>query len=244
MILAGLLLKVGTYGMIRFLLPSFNQANTFFNPIIQAILLVGLLYASINTLRQVDLKKLIAYMSIAHMNLSLIGLLTLNLWGTVGAILTSLSHGLVSALFFYLIGSLYERYHTRISSYYGGLISTMPTLAILIILAAIANISLPVTFNFICEYLVLLGIVAYSPFMLLGIAISLVVTAATTITIVSKILMSGIKYTNLYVYSDLSRREYIIASSLLVWVFYFGLYPSILIDLILVCSNVLILPYY
>lgn len=157
-ILAALLLKLGGYGFIR-LLPLFSYAHFFFVPLMYTAGVVSILYASLVTLRQVDLKKIIAYSSIAHMNLGTIGLFTFNLQGLQGSIFLMLSHGLVSAALFFLIGSLYSRTATKSIDYYGGLVFKMPVFTSFFFVFSLANLAFPGTANFVGELLILLGAV-------------------------------------------------------------------------------------
>jgi proton-translocating NADH-quinone oxidoreductase chain M len=125
-ILAGVLLKLGIYGFIRFSLPLFPQASFYFTPFVYAISVVGIIYTSFTAIRQTDFKKIVAYTSIAHMNVVMLGIFSFNNIGIEGALLQSLSHGFVSSALFIIIGVVYERYNTRLVKYYGGLVHTMP----------------------------------------------------------------------------------------------------------------------
>jgi len=125
-ILAGVLLKLGTYGFIRFSLPLFPKASFFFTPLVYTIAVIGIIYTSFTAIRQTDFKRIIAYTSIAHMNLVILGIFSFNIIGLEGAILQSLSHGFVASALFLIIGVVYDRYRTRIVQYYGGLAIVMP----------------------------------------------------------------------------------------------------------------------
>mgnify|MGYP001793732352 FL=1 len=125
-VLAGVLLKLGTYGFIRFSLPLFPQASFYFAPFIYTISLVGIIYASLTAIRQTDFKRIIAYTSVAHMNVVILGIFSFNNVGIEGALLQSLSHGFIASALFVIIGVVYERYRTRLVKYYGGLVHTMP----------------------------------------------------------------------------------------------------------------------
>jgi proton-translocating NADH-quinone oxidoreductase chain M len=125
-ILAGILLKLGGYGFLRFSIPLFPEATIYFTPLVYTMSILAVIYASLTTLRQVDMKKIIAYSSVAHMNFCTIGMFTLNVQGVEGSILLMLSHGIVSSALFLCIGVLYDRHHTRIVRYYSGLVHTMP----------------------------------------------------------------------------------------------------------------------
>jgi len=156
-ILAGVLLKLGTYGIIRFMLPLFPYAVAYFTPLVFTMCIIAIIYSSTTTIRQIDLKKIIAYSSVAHMNYALLGLFTNNTQGIEGSLFFMLGHGVVSSGLFLSIGLLYDRYHTRNLLYYGGLVQTMPIFSIFFLLFTLANIGLPGTVNFVGEFLVLVG---------------------------------------------------------------------------------------
>lgn len=156
-ILAGILLKIGVYGFIRFNIGLFQDASFFFSPLVCTFALIGIIYASFTAIRQTDLKRIIAYSSIAHMNLVVLGIFSFNSIGLEGALLQSINHGFVSGALFLLVGILYDRYHSRLLLYYGGLVHTMPIYASSFLFFTLANIALPGTSSFIGEFLLLLG---------------------------------------------------------------------------------------
>ena len=162
-VLAGVLLKLGTYGFIRFSLPLFPYASFFFSPIVYTIAAAGVVYTSFTAMRQTDFKRIIAYTSVAHMNLVIIGIFSFTIIGLEGAILQSLSHGFVASALFLIIGVVYERYHTRMVKYYGGLVHTMPIFILIFLIFTLANIGLPGTSSFIGEFLILLGSFQVNP---------------------------------------------------------------------------------
>jgi proton-translocating NADH-quinone oxidoreductase chain M len=156
-ILAGVLLKLGTYGFIRFSLPLFPKASFFFTPLIYTVAVIGIIYTSFTAIRQTDFKRVIAYTSIAHMNLVILGIFSFNVIGLEGAILQSLSHGFVASALFLIIGVVYDRYRTRIVQYYGGLATVMPIYITIFLFFTMANISFPGTSSFVGEFLILVG---------------------------------------------------------------------------------------
>jgi proton-translocating NADH-quinone oxidoreductase chain M len=156
-ILAGILLKLGGYGFLRFSLGLFPDSSNFFTPLIFALSSFGVVYASLSTLQQVDLKKIIAYSSVGHMGLVTIGIFSSSIQGILGSIVLMVSHGITSGALFVAIGILYERHHTRVVRYYSGLIHTMPLFSVCFIIFTLANLGLPVTSNFIGEFFVLVG---------------------------------------------------------------------------------------
>jgi NADH-quinone oxidoreductase subunit M len=162
-ILAGILLKLGGFGFIRYSLGLFPASSAYFSPLIFTISVFGVVYASLTTLQQADLKKIIAYSSVGHMGLVTIGIFSANAQGILGSILLMISHGIVSGALFLCIGIVYERHHTRIVKYYGGLIHTMPLYSVCFIIFTLGNIGLPGTSSFIGEFLVIVGaFVSYS----------------------------------------------------------------------------------
>jgi len=156
-ILAGVLLKLGTYGFLRFSFPLLPEASFYFAPIVYLLSIVGIVYTSFTAIRQTDFKRIIAYTSVAHMNLVMVGLFSFNAVGLEGAILQSLSHGFVASALFLIIGIVYERHHTRMVKYYGGLVHTMPLYTFIFLFFTMSNIGLPGTGSFIGEFLILAG---------------------------------------------------------------------------------------
>ena len=165
-LLAGILLKMGTYGLLRFSLPMFPEATVYYQPLVFLLSVISIVYGATTTLRQTDLKKVIAYSSVVHMNYVTIGIVSDTLYGIEGAIFLMLSHGLVSSALFLCVGFLYERYHTRTILYYGGIVTIMPIFSVLFFVLTLANVSLPGTSSFIGEFLILLGINLHSSIVL------------------------------------------------------------------------------
>ena len=157
-ILAGVLLKLGSYGMLRFLNPLFSIAGIYFTPLVQAVSICGIVYASLTALRQNDFKRVIAYASIAHMNLIIVGIFSLSIYSIQGAVFQMISHGLIASLLFLLVGILYDRSGTRLIKNYVGLAIVMPTYATYFLLSTIANMAFPGTSSFAGEFLLFLGI--------------------------------------------------------------------------------------
>jgi NADH-quinone oxidoreductase subunit M len=157
-ILASLLLKLGGYGFIRFTLPLFPYANEYFFPLIAMLSITGIINASLTAIRQIDIKRIIAYSSIGHMNLIVLGIFSQNEYGIIGSIYLMIGHGIVSAALFFCVGVLYDRYHTRLIHYYGGLAQTMPKFVFFFFMFLFANMGFPGTINFIGEFLILIGV--------------------------------------------------------------------------------------
>jgi len=180
-ILAALLLKLGGYGFIRFTLPLFKHANLYFSPLICTLIVLSVIYASLITVRQLDLKRIIAYSSVSHMNLAVLGLFSYTLQGIEGAVYLMLSHGFVSAALFFLVGLLYSRTHSRLINYYGGLVVIMPKFSFFFINLSLANMAFPGTANFVGEFLVMIGVMEKNTAALLFVATGIVFSAVYSI---------------------------------------------------------------
>ena len=157
-ILASLLLKLGGYGFLRFTIPMFPVGCLYFQAVVVILGLVSIIYASLSALRQNDLKRIIAYSSVAHMNLIVLGLFSFTHQGLDGAIYLMIGHGIVSSALFFCVGELYDRYHTRSLKQYSGLAQVMPLFSIFFLIFTLANMSFPGTSNFVGELLILTGI--------------------------------------------------------------------------------------
>ena len=172
-----MLLKLGGFGFFRYLLPLFPQALKFFLNAVFSLSVIGIVYGSLTTLRQADLKRIIAYSSVAHMNLAVLGLFTLRQQGIEGSLYLMVGHGLVSGALFFCIGVLYDRHHTRLVRYFGGLATVMPIFACLFFVFILANMSFPTTVNFIGEFLIYTGIFEQNFLIGLWSALSIVLSA-------------------------------------------------------------------
>ena len=225
-ILAGILLKMGGYGFLRFSLPMFPLASIYFTPLVFALSLIAAVYASLTTLRQVDLKKIIAYSSVSHMGFVTIGIFTLTVQGIEGSIILMLSHGLVSSALFLCIGVLYDRHHTRIIKYYGGLVQVMPIFTIFLMFFSFANIGFPGTSSFIGEILVLLGSFQVSTILTFFSATSMILGAAYSIWLLNRLSFGILKTEYFNHFQDVSRREFCILVTLTLLILWMGLYPS------------------
>ena len=230
-ILAALLLKLGTYGLVRYSLFLFLKGFYFFRPFVLTLALLGVVYTSIITLRQIDLKKIIAYSSVAHMNLVVLGIFSNNVLGITGAIFLMLSHGLVSAALFFLIGILYERYHTRFLFFYQNLTDVMPMFSLFFCYFSFCNISFPLTSGFVGELLIFMGVFELNPFITILSLLSLFFGAIYTLWLYNRIAFG--KFTKVFnKYVDLTRIESFILK-LLTWLtLYFGIFPSKLLKVI------------
>ena len=228
-ILAGILLKLGGYGFFRFVIPLVPFANYYFTPFIFALSTLAILYTSLTAIRQVDLKKIIAYASVSHMNFVVLGLFSFSSLGLLGSIFLMLSHGIVSSGLFFAVGVLYERYHTRLLKYYGGLAYTMPLFSILFFLLILANFSFPGTSNFIGEFLVLAGMLSQNLLCTFFALISIVFTVVYSIWSYNRMFFGFVNSKSLLFFSDVSVREFLILFSCVICSIIFGIFPNLII---------------
>lgn len=229
-ILAGILLKLGTYGLLRFSIPMFPDATIFFTPLVYTISIIGIVYTSLTTLRQIDLKKIIAYSSVGHMAFVMIGLFAANIQGIEGSILLMISHGLVSSALFLCVGVLYDRYHTRIINYYGGLAHCMPLFAVLFLFFTLANISIPGTSSFVAEFLVLTGAFLSNRSVAILASTGVILGAAYSIWLYNRVVFGALKNSNIYNYLDISRREFFILLPFILLILLMGIAPTLFLD--------------
>lgn len=193
-ILAALMLKLGGYGMLKFMLPLFNlETHLFFRPLALFVCVLGTIYGGLAALRQIDLKRQVAFSSIAHMSFATIGVFTFTEIGAKGAVYLMLSHGLSSAALFYLIGVLSDRYHTRSILAYGGLLSTMPMFCFFLLVASLTNVGFPGTSGFLPELFVLVSVVSISPFLLFPILFGMFLTTASTLIALLRLMFGHLK---------------------------------------------------
>jgi proton-translocating NADH-quinone oxidoreductase chain M len=229
-ILAGVLLKLGGYGFLRFSLPMFPEASLFFKPLIYTSSVLAILYVSLTTLRQVDFKKIIAYSSVSHMAFVTLGLFSFNLQALEGSILFMLSHGLVSSALFMCVGVLYDRHKTRLIKYFSGLLHVMPFFVSLFFLFTLANLGFPSTSGFIGEFLVLLGLFQSNKFVAFLSSFGMIFGASYSIWLWTRTCCGNLKIFFISSYADLNFREFILFFPLLFLTFFFGLYPDLLLD--------------
>ena len=206
-ILAGLLLKVGTFGMLRFIFPFLFSASNSMGPLVFFLSLLSIYHASLVALRQIDLKKLIAYSSIAHMGFVIAGLFSNNIYSFVGSFFIMISHGIVSGGLFFLVGVLYDRYGSKAILDYGGLATIMPNFSIAFFLFTLANLSFPGTSNFIGELLVLLGLSEVNIIVTTFATFSIVLTSAYSIWACNRLIF-GVLNSRLVGFSDLNKSEF------------------------------------
>ncbi len=229
-ILAGILLKLGTYGFLRFSIPLFVYANFYYTPFIYTLSILGLIYSSLVAIRQTDLKRIIAYASIAHMNLIMIGLYTNKIFGIEGSLLQMFSHGLVSGALFLAVGIIYERYHTRVIKYYSGLVQTMPVFAVIFLLLILANIAFPTTSSFVGEFLIFLGIYNTNSTIAVFAICSMLLGSIYSLWLYNRICYGNIQVNFITLYQDLNKREFVMFGLILILILVIGIYPTFILD--------------
>ena len=241
--LAAILLKLAGYGFIRFSLGLFPIASDFFTPLIYSLSLIAIVFISLVALMQDDMKKLIAYSSVAHMGFVTLGIFTLTQQGIEGSIIQMISHGLVSAALFLCVGVLYDRTHSRLISTYGGIVSIMPKYAVVLMIFTLAAIGLPGTSGFIGEFLILLGAFQKS-FIVAAIAsLGVIFAAAYMLWLYKRVVFGNLINKELLKIPDLNKSEIFILWSLAIPTLFFGFYPEPLINTIEVSIQDLIKMY-
>jgi NADH-quinone oxidoreductase subunit M len=224
-ILAGVLLKMGGYGFVRFSLPMFPLASSYFTPLIFALSAVAVIYTSLVALAQTDMKKLIAYSSIAHMGFVTMGIFAVTSEAVQGAVIQMLSHGLVSAALFLCVGVVYDRMHTRDIDRYGGLVYRMPAYAFVFMGFTLASIGLPGTSGFVGEFLILLGTFRVSTLECFLAATAMFLGAAYMLYLYRRVIFGTLTRDELRDILDLSPREKAVFAPLLLLVLWMGVYP-------------------
>ena len=225
-ILAGVLLKMGGYGFVRFSLPMFPLASHYFTPLMFALSAVAVIYTSFVALAQTDMKKLIAYSSVAHMGFVTMGIFAVTSEAVQGAVIQMLSHGLVSGALFLCVGVVYDRMHTRDIDRYGGLVYRMPAYAFVFMAFTLASVGLPGTSGFVGEFLILLGTFRVSTLECFLAATALFLGAAYMLYLYRRVIFGTITREDLRNILDLSPREKAVLAPLLILVLWMGVYPS------------------
>jgi NADH-quinone oxidoreductase subunit M len=229
-ILAGILLKMGGYGFLRFSLPMFPDASHYFAPLIFAMSIIAIVYTSLVALVQEDMKKLIAYSSVAHMGFVTMGLFAANTQGVQGAVYLMISHGLVSGALFLCVGVVYDRMHTREIAAYGGLVKRMPRYAVVMMVFTLANVGLPGTSGFVGEFLTLLGAFLSNPWVALFATLGTILSAAYALYLYRRVIFGVLEKPSLMHISDLNAREMATFAPLLLLTIYYGVHPQPVID--------------
>ena len=231
-LLAAILLKMAGYGFIRFSLGLFPIASDLFTPLVYGLSVVAIIFTSLIALMQEDMKKLIAYSSIAHMGFVTLGIFTIQQQGIEGSIIQMISHGLVSAALFLCVGVIYDRIHSRLISSYGGIVTIIPKYSILFMLFTLAALGLPGTSGFVGEFLILIGVFKDNFLVAVIASLGVILGAAYMLWLYKRVVFGKLVNTDLINMVDLNRSEYFILSCLAVPILFFGFYPDPLIKTI------------
>lgn len=229
-LLAGILLKLGGYGFLRFSIPMFPEATAYFTPLVFTMSVIAIIYTSLTTLRQTDLKRIIAYSSVAHMNFVTLGLFSGNLQGIEGSILLMLSHGVVSSALFLCIGVLYDRHKTRMLKYYSGMVQMMPIFGVVFLLFTMANISLPGTSSFVGEFLVLVGAFQSNTSVAFLATTGIILGAGYSLWLYNRVAFGNLKMDHIHEFSDITRREFAVFVPFIFLALFMGIYPEVFLD--------------
>jgi NADH-quinone oxidoreductase subunit M len=229
-ILAGVLLKMGGYGFLRFSVPMLPEATEAFTPLVYTLSVVAIVYTSMVALVQNDMKKMIAYSSVAHMGMVTIGIFALNQQAVEGAIFQMLSHGIVSGALFLCVGVVYDRLHTREIARYGGLASNMPRYSLVFMLFMLASVGLPGTSGFVGEFLIILGVFQVNTWVGLMAATGLILGAMYMLWLYRQVIFGKLEKDDVKAMLDLSKREIAILAPMVVLVLWMGIYPSSFLD--------------
>lgn len=229
-VLAAVLLKMGGYGFLRFSLPMFPEASHFFTPMMFALSVVAIVWASLVAFRQIDMKKLIAYSSVAHMGFVTLGIFSGTMQGIQGAIFQMLSHGVISGALFLCVGVVYDRMHTREIAFYGGLVNRMPVYAAIFMLFTMGNVGLPGTSGFPGEILTMAGAFQVNAWATAGAAVGVILSAAYALTLYRKVAFGVIENPKLQGITDLDGREWVTFVPLVIATLVMGLAPSLVLD--------------
>jgi len=231
-VLAAILLKMGGYGFLRFSLPMFPVASDILGPFVLWVSVIAIIYTSFVALVQEDMKKLIAYSSVAHMGYVTMGIFAANQQGIDGAIFQMLSHGFISGALFLCVGVIYDRMHTRDIDAYGGLVNRMPAYALIFMFFTMANVGLPGTSGFIGEFLVLIGIFQVNTWVAMFATTGVILSAAYALWLYRRVVMGDLIKESLRSITDMTGRERAIFAPLVVMTLLLGVYPSLVTDLI------------
>ena len=231
-VLAAILLKMGGYGFLRFSLPMFPIGSEVMGPLVLWLSAIAIIYTSLVALVQEDMKKLIAYSSVAHMGYVTMGIFAVNQQGIDGAIFQMISHGFISGALFLCVGVIYDRIHTREIDAYGGLVNRMPAYALIFLFFTMANVGLPGTSGFIGEFLVLMGIFQVNTWIAMFATTGVILSAAYALWLYRRVVMGDLIKESLRTISDMTIRERFIMAPLVVMTLLLGVYPALVLDII------------
>ncbi len=229
-ILAGILIKLGAYGFLRFSLPFFPEASHFFAPMVFLLSVIAIIYASLVALMQEDMKKMIAYSSVAHMGFVTMGIFTFNRQAIDGAIMQMISHGLVSAALFVCVGVIYDRLHTKKIKDLGGIANKMPNFAFLAMIFTMASVGLPSTSGFVGEFLTILGTFQVSKITAVFAALGVILGACYMLWLYKRVWFSEIENKDVYNISDLGKVEFVALGVMAFFVILFGIFPNLILS--------------
>ena len=229
-ILAAILLKMGGYGFLRFSLPMFPEASQHLAPLIYALSVIAIIYTSLVALMQEDMKKLIAYSSVAHMGFVTMGIFAVTAQGVAGGIFQMISHGIVSAALFLCVGVVYDRVHTREIAAYGGLVNRMPLYAFVFLVFSLANVGLPGTSGFVGEFLTLIGTFRINTWVATLATLGTILSAAYALWLYRKVILGKLEKPSLAAIRDIGWREIAILTPLVALTILFGVYPKPVLD--------------
>ena len=231
-VLAAILLKMGGYGFLRFSLPMFPVGTEVMAPLVLWLSAIAIVYTSLVALVQTDMKKLIAYSSVAHMGFVTMGIFAVNAQGVDGAIFLMISHGFVSGALFLCVGVIYDRMHTREIDAYGGLVNRMPAFALIFMLFTMANVGLPGTSGFVGEFLTLMGVFQVNTWVAFVAATGVILSAGYALWLYRRVVMGDLIKEALKSITDMTRREKAIFAPLVVMTILLGVYPTLITDII------------
>ena len=231
-ILAAILLKMAGYGFIRFSLGLFPDASVYFAPLVFTLSIIAIIYTSLVALVQKDMKKLIAYSSVAHMGFVTIGIFVFNKQGIEGSIFQMISHGIISSALFLCVGVVYDRMHTREISEYGGVVNIMPKYAVMFMVFTLGSLGLPGTSGFVGEILVLIGSFKYNYWIAFFAATGVILSACYSLWLYRRVVFGKITNEKIQNLTDLNKNEYLILTPLLIMTIVLGFYPALILDLI------------
>lgn len=242
-ILAAILLKVGLYGFLRFLIPLFPYTTFYYSNFIIVLNILSMIYTSLVTLRQIDIKRIVAYSSIGHMNICMIGIVSFDTASIIGSLLVMVGHGFISGGLFFLIGTLYDRYKTKLVFYYSGIYSNMPIYSSFFFFFILSNISMPTTSNFVGELLILYKVVSEMHLLLIiSVCIAIFICTVYSIWLYNRIFFGLPKFKYLSYLKDINFLELSVLMPITVIIMLIGVYPSIIINLLL--SNIYYYYFY
>ena len=242
-ILAGILLKMGGYGFLRFSLPMFPDASELFTPLVFVLSVIAVVYTSLVAFRQTDIKKLIAYSSVAHMGFVTMGIFAGNDAGVQGALFQMLSHGVISGALFLCVGVVYDRMHTREIAFYGGLVNRMPLYAAVFMLFTMGNVGLPGTSGFVGEILTMTGTYQVSTWAAIVAATGVILSAVYALTLYRRVVFGVIENPELKAITDLEPREIIVFAPLVISTLILGFQPNLVFDITESSVNSLVAAY-